>query len=118
VSVEHGGLEVQLVCCHLKSKLLSFPNHNSFVLTDEDQRARYGACALYRRTAEAATIRSYVDQPLDGQGQQRPVIVLGDMNDELAAATTQILLGPPGSQIKAAEDTSPGDGGFGNRRSR
>jgi hypothetical protein len=27
------------------------------------------------------------------------VIVLGDLNDEPLAATTQILLGPPGSEI-------------------
>ena len=112
VTVHYGELEVQFVCCHLKSKLLSSPNPNSFVPTDEDQRARYGAYALYRRAAEAATIRSYVDQVLDGKGQERPLIVLGDMNDELAAATTQILLGPPGSQIKPAEDISAGDGGF------
>jgi endonuclease/exonuclease/phosphatase family metal-dependent hydrolase len=30
------------------------------------------------------------------------VIVLGDLNDEPTAATTQILLGPPGSEIGTA----------------
>lgn len=41
---------------------------------------------------------------LGGQGQDRPLIVLGDLNDTPQAATTQILFGPPGSQI--------GTGGF------
>jgi endonuclease/exonuclease/phosphatase family metal-dependent hydrolase len=36
---------------------------------------------------------------LDGQGQQRAVIVLGDLNDEPLAATTQTLLEAPGSEI-------------------
>jgi endonuclease/exonuclease/phosphatase family metal-dependent hydrolase len=66
---------------------------------DEDQRARHGAYALYRRAAEAATVRSYVDALLDGQGADRALVLLGDLNDEPAAATTQMLLGPPGSQI-------------------
>ena len=30
---------------------------------------------------------------------RRPVCVLGDLNDEPTAATTQLLLGPPGSEI-------------------
>ena len=37
-------------------------------------------------------------------GADRALVVLGDLNDEAAAATTQMLLGPPGSQI--------GTGGF------
>jgi endonuclease/exonuclease/phosphatase family metal-dependent hydrolase len=106
VRVVHNGTNLDLVCCHLKSKLLSFPGPRpgttSFNPTDEDQRARYGAYALYRRAAEAATVRSYVDGLLDGQGAERALVVLGDMNDEPAAATTQMLLGPPGSQIGTA----------------
>jgi predicted extracellular nuclease len=108
VRVAHNGTSIDLICCHLKSKLLSFPSHQpgttSFNPTDEDQRARYGAYALYRRAAEAATVRSHVDALLDGHGANRALVLLGDMNDEVAAATTQMLLGPPGSQI--------GSGGF------
>ena len=65
---------------------------------------RYAVFALNRRAAEAATVREAATGLLDGQGQQRAVIVLGDLNDEAAAATTQILYGPPGSEI--------GTGGF------
>lgn len=98
--IEHDRQPVDLVTCHLKSKLLSFPGHNQFQPHDEDQRARYSAYALYRRAAEAATIRCYADALLDGHGQQRALVVLGDLNDGPEAATTQMLLGPPGSQFK------------------
>ena len=34
-------------------------------------------------------------------------MVLGDLNDEVDAATTQILNGPPGSRSAPAASTSP-----------
>ena len=96
--VSAEGHDVDLVNCHLKSKLLTFPG-GRFQPRDEGERARFGAYALYRRTAEAVTVRRYADELLDGEGRDRAVIVLGDLNDEPPAATTQILLGPPGSEI-------------------
>ncbi|MEU5260610.1 endonuclease/exonuclease/phosphatase family protein [Amycolatopsis sp. NPDC021455] len=97
-----GGGTLTLITCHLKSKLLSYPG-NRFFPHGEDERARYGAYALYRRTAEAAAVRELATAALEpGEGER--VIVLGDLNDEAAAATTQILSGPPGSEI--------GTGGF------
>ena len=101
VDVPSGGT-LTLITCHLKSKLLSYPG-NRFFPHDEGERARYGAYALYRRTAEAAAVRELATAAL-GQGAAERVIVLGDLNDEAAAATTQILSGPPGSEI--------GTGGF------
>lgn len=92
------GPELQVAVCHLKSKLLSYPGKR-FAPRDEDERARYGAYALFRRAAEAATMRALADGLIDGKGKQRAVVVLGDMNDEAGAATTQILHGPPGSEI-------------------
>lgn len=103
VRVQSAGHDIDLVACHLKSKLLTFPG-GRFSTNDEDLRARFGAYALNRRTAEAVTVRTYVSSLLEGQGRERAVIVLGDLNDEPEAATTQILLGPPGSEI--------GTGGF------
>jgi endonuclease/exonuclease/phosphatase family metal-dependent hydrolase len=94
--------ELILVTCHLKSKLLSFPGPSGtsrFDTNDEGERARWAAYALYRRTAEAVTVRGLADQLLDNDGKHRPIILLGDLNDEAQAATTQILLGPPGSQF-------------------
>lgn len=49
-------------------------------------------------------MRATATDLLGGQGAERAVVVLGDLNDEPEAATTQILHGPPGSEI--------GTGGF------
>ncbi len=103
VRIEVAGRPLDLVTCHLKSKLLSFAD-NRFSPRDEGERARFAVFALNRRGAEAATVREHATDLLDDDGQQRAVVVLGDLNDEAAAATTQILLGPPESEI--------GTGGF------
>lgn len=98
VSVKVNNQTVRLVTVHLKSKLISYPGKR-FQPRNEDERARYTTYALYRRAAEATTVRTYCNQYMDGQGQTRPVVLLGDMNDEPQAATTQILVGPGGSEI-------------------
>jgi endonuclease/exonuclease/phosphatase family metal-dependent hydrolase len=36
---------------------------------------------------------------LGGMGENRPLILTGDLNDTEQAATTQLLLGPPGSEM-------------------
>jgi endonuclease/exonuclease/phosphatase family metal-dependent hydrolase len=91
-----GGLTLDLVTAHLKSKLRTYPG-GRFSPQNEDERARYGAYALYRRTMEAATLRIYANGILTGGVQN--LVVLGDMNDTELAATTQILYGPDGSQL-------------------
>jgi endonuclease/exonuclease/phosphatase family metal-dependent hydrolase len=104
---------VSLRACtaHLKSKLLTFPG-GEFSTTDEGLRARYGVYALDERAAEAATLRGWATEALAGNGQARPVIVCGDLNDTPDAATTQLLLGPPGSQLGTGGYDQPdaGDG--------
>lgn len=100
-----AGKRLTVVCCHLKSKLLSFPGRGGrirFTPHDEGERARFAGYALYRRTAEAVSVRGLADQlPGAGgmDGRQNAVVVLGDLNDEPDAATTQILYGPLGSQF-------------------
>jgi endonuclease/exonuclease/phosphatase family metal-dependent hydrolase len=96
-----AGNPIRLVTAHLKSKLLTFPGGH-FQAHDEGQRARFAAYALYRRAAEAATLRAWATNAL-AAGEQ-PLILTGDLNDTVQAATTQLLLGPPGSEI--------GTGGF------
>ncbi|SFW88850.1 endonuclease/exonuclease/phosphatase family protein [Amycolatopsis australiensis] len=91
------GRTFTLITCHLKSKLLSYPG-GRFVPHGEDERARYAAYALYRRTAEATAVRDLATTYLKPSDAER-IIVLGDLNDEATAATTQILAGPPGSEI-------------------
>src|SRR6266496_1952449 len=79
------GLTVHALTAHLKSKLLTFPGHDPqhprFDTKDEGQRARFGLYALDQRAAEAATVRAWATDQLQGQGQQRHVLVCGDLND-------------------------------------
>ena len=100
IRVRAGGRTLDLVSVHLKSKLLTFPD-GRFSPHDEDERARYAVYALHRRAAEAAGIRAYATVLL---AEGADLVVAGDLNDEPQAATTQILLGPPGSEV--------GTGGF------
>ncbi|MEW9533976.1 endonuclease/exonuclease/phosphatase family protein [Microbispora sp. NPDC049125] len=112
---EASGRSLVMVACHLKSKLLSFPpgpgGRPRFNPRDEGERARVAAYALNRRTAEAVTVRALADRLLDGAGTERQVMVVGDLNDEPRAATTQILLGPPGSELdtRGADVPDKGD---------
>jgi endonuclease/exonuclease/phosphatase family metal-dependent hydrolase len=103
-----AGQPVRLVTAHLKSKLLTFPG-GRFSPHDEGERARYAAYALYRRAAEAATLRSWVTDVLGGN-QPLPVLLCGDLNDTVQAATTQVLLGPPGSEIDTRGFRIPDNG--------
>ncbi len=97
-TIRANNSNVRIVTCHLKSKLLTFPG-GRFSTDDPDERARGAAYALFRRTSEAATLRVHANVALDGQGRTEPYVLLGDFNDEVDAATTQILNGPPGSEI-------------------
>ncbi len=105
------GSTLRLVTCHLKSKLLTFPGQR-FSPRDEDERARYAVYALNRRAAEAGTVRVHANEVLDGQGRERALLVVGDLNDTPEAATTSLLLGPGGSEIGTAGALRPdaGDG--------
>ncbi|NUP19206.1 MAG: endonuclease [Streptomyces sp.] len=98
VETDTAAGPLRVAVAHLKSKLLSYPG-DRFNPRDEGERARYGAYALYRRAAEATALRALADVLLAGDGRDHDVAVVGDLNDEVQAATTQILLGPPGSEI-------------------
>ena len=85
---------MQALTAHLKSKLLTFPGHDphhpQFDTRDEAERARFGLYARHQRAAEAVTIWAWATEQLQGQGQERHVLVSGDLND------TPMLL-PPSS---------------------
>jgi endonuclease/exonuclease/phosphatase family metal-dependent hydrolase len=102
------GAPVQLLTTHLKSKLLTFPG-GRFQPHDEDERARYATYALDRRAAEAAALRTWATSTLATSAGVR-LILTGDLNDTPQAATTQILLGPPGSEIGTAGFDRPDQG--------
>jgi endonuclease/exonuclease/phosphatase family metal-dependent hydrolase len=103
-----GGTPIHLITRHLKSKLLPSPAGRSPPGTRTC--ARVAAYALFRRAAEAATVRATATALLGGAGQQRAVIVLGDLNDTPEAATTQLLSGPPASEIGTPGYDHPGQG--------
>ncbi|MGH3737605.1 MAG: endonuclease/exonuclease/phosphatase family protein [Micromonosporaceae bacterium] len=109
-----SGTALTVVTCHLKSKLLTFPpgpgGRRRFAPRDEGERARYAAYALYRRAAEAVTVRALADDLLAGHGDREHLVVMGDLNDEATAATTQILHGPGGSEIGTPGETRPDKG--------
>jgi len=113
VTVRASNRDVHIVSAHLKSKLLTFPD-GRFTPHDEDERARYASYALYRRASEATTLRSHLDELLAGRGREMAVVLTGDMNDEVDAATTLILNGPPGSEIGSVGFDQP-DQGDGDR---
>jgi endonuclease/exonuclease/phosphatase family metal-dependent hydrolase len=99
--VTKDGLTVDLIACHLKSKLLSFPRSGgktSFVPRDEGERAQVAGIALMRRMAEAVTLRIRANGLL-GSDESVPLLVLGDLNDVPEAQTSLIFTGPPGSEI-------------------
>lgn len=90
-----NGWSVRLVTAHLKSKLLTFPRAGgrvSFSTENEDERAFAAGIALARRAAEAATIRAFVNTAQQAAPDVE-TIVLGDMNDEPQAATSELLQG-------------------------
>ena len=86
---------------------------NRFSPHDEGERARFGAYALYRRAAEAVTVRATATALLnndDNDNQTSVMIVLGDLNDEVEAATTQLRNGPTGSEIGTGGLNQPDHG--------
>ena len=60
--------------------------------------------------AEAAAVRDWATTALAGDWADRPVLVCGDLNDTPEAATTQLLFGPPGSQIGTGGYSRPDQG--------
>jgi endonuclease/exonuclease/phosphatase family metal-dependent hydrolase len=92
---------VNLLNAHLKSKLLTFQSASGqprFTPRDENERVQTAGLALLRRTAEAVALRAKANKLLE-DNDRNALIVLGDMNDEANAATTQIIQGPGGSEI-------------------
>jgi endonuclease/exonuclease/phosphatase family metal-dependent hydrolase len=120
VTVRVADEPVTIINAHLKSKLISYARRrglvggSQFQPSDENERYRYAAYALYRRTAEAVALRDRANALLAGGGEQRALVVCGDLNDGVDAATTQVLQGPPGSAIGTAGFASA-DRGDGDR---
>jgi endonuclease/exonuclease/phosphatase family metal-dependent hydrolase len=85
------GTRVRAITAHLKSKLLTFPGGRRSP-RNENERARGVGYSLLRRTAEAVAVRVQLNRVMTGDAT--PTLLLGDLNDEPAALTTQLLGGP------------------------
>jgi len=109
VTVTADGQDLTIITAHLKSKLLTFPQER-FQPHDENERARFGAYALDLRAAEAVTLRAHLTGVLHGAGTSLAVLLAGDLNDGVEAATTQLLQGPPGSELETAGFAHPDQG--------
>ena len=103
------GPALDVVVGHLKSKLITYPG-NRFLPRDENERVRFAAYALFRRTLETASLRGRVNRLHDGRGADRAVVVCGDLNDVPEAATSQLVLGPGGSEIGTRGELEPDQG--------
>jgi endonuclease/exonuclease/phosphatase family metal-dependent hydrolase len=115
--IDVEGTSVTVVTAHFKSKLITYDRQrgvvggHQFAPNDEGERLRYAGYAVFRRASEAMTVRARLDEllanadaPTVGLGRDRAIVLCGDLNDEPAAATTQIVAGPAGSEV----DLSPG----------
>jgi endonuclease/exonuclease/phosphatase family metal-dependent hydrolase len=110
-SVNVGGKKIRVLAAHLKSKLLTYPGAGGnarFSPHDEDERARVAAIALFRRASEATALRAKANSLVVGDAHA--LVLLGDLNDEASAATTQILRGPSGSELGTAGAARPDKG--------
>ena len=111
-----GGTPLTVYVVHLKSR-------RPVVLEGEDRRdpavrALAVVRALVQRGAEAAALRVMLTHDLEGRGAEaRPVIVLGDLNDELTSVTTELIRGeqPLPESLKPLM-VDPGDWQRKNRR--
>ena len=86
-----GNHEVDIFVVHLKSKRPDFEEGEG--RENPLDLARGQARSLIRRATEAAALRELLLRDL--RQRQRPVILIGDMNDTGTAVTTRIVSGEP-----------------------
>lgn len=112
IEITGAGLpEIEVFCVHLKSKgptTLDKPEQE--ISTLDDHTAALGAAiSTIRRTAEAAALRMLLTTTM--KHNDRPVVVLGDLNDGEHSNTLAILTAQPAfrryasSRIGGSSDT-------------
>ena len=99
------GVSIRLITVHLKSKLITYPG-GRFAPKNENERAIGAGLGLLRRTAEATTVRQYLNNHMTAEAAEH-TIVLGDFNDEPRAATTQMFMGPEDADATSADKFDP-----------
>lgn len=91
-----SGRLVTVYVAHLKSKLPTKVYKEPWYEKDlhsKHSEALGAAIATIRRTAEAAALRMILTEEL--KGSDRPVVVLGDLNDSQHSNTLNIISGQP-----------------------
>ena len=97
---------IEVFCAHLKSKLatpLDDPEYLDPRL--KPHRAAIGtALSTIRRIAEATALRILLDRAMEGN--DKPTVVLGDLNDGQFTDTLAVLSGQPSFRVVAASTTA------------
>ncbi|SCL27233.1 Metal-dependent hydrolase, endonuclease/exonuclease/phosphatase family [Micromonospora rhizosphaerae] len=104
------GSGLRLVTCHLKSKLLTYPDNRRYPKS-EDERARGAGYALLRRAAEAVAVRVQLNKVMTASATDGepgvPTFLCGDLNDGPDAVTTTLLSGPSDGDINRPDKGDP-----------
>ncbi|MEI6950132.1 endonuclease/exonuclease/phosphatase family protein [Paraflavisolibacter sp. H34] len=87
-------VSVVVFVVHLKSKRPIYPEGTDMDSVSYPEMAQGAVRSLVRRGIEAAGIRALLSQEIDTDGQ-RPVVIIGDLNDNDTAVTSQSILGAP-----------------------
>ena len=103
------GVRVRLTTVHLKSKLVTYPaagGGTRFQPRDEDERTTGEGLALLRRGAESTAVRAHLNDVMQ-PGDTTHTVVLGDLNDEPHAATSELILGPEDADVTRPDQLDP-----------
>ncbi len=70
-----------------------YSDTNGWSQAEYDKKVAWTAGAIIRRAAEAATLRMILTEIM--KGNEQPVVVMGDLNDDQGTNTLNILTGQP-----------------------
>lgn len=113
---KRGTSEIKVFNAHLKSKRpIELDRPEKDKLPYEDEQAIGSALSTIRRSAEAAALRMLLNRRM--LGNDDPVIVLGDLNDDYLSVSTTIVTGDPSYKLFAtsrvgARESKSGDLGL------
>ena len=98
VKLRDDQLPTEMFVTHLKSKLATDISEEAWFLADPDKYGPHSTAlgagiSTIRRTAEAAAVRVMLTDVM--RRSDKPVIVLGDINDSQTSNTANILTGQP-----------------------
>ncbi len=90
--------ETSVFVAHLKSKMPAQVDREQWFKTDKPFYGRHregigAALSTIRRTAEASALRMLLTEAM--KGNDHPVVVLGDLNDDKRSNTLNIITGQP-----------------------